>query len=563
MVMVRRSRVARAGVAGAVTGLLVAGVSVVPGGGAYAAADPGRSIAPMPVTAVPLAQAGEVVQWKSNQALLGRDGVDMADLPASLSGVAVTQVALSSSVGFAVTAAGRLVSWGADGDRLQQIPAAVAATEVAQVATQPGGYAGVVTRAGEVKVWGVQRRFETPVDVPAGLTGVKQLALTGDRALALRQDGTVVAWGRPGFLPGEPPPGLRATAIAAAGNTAFALTTEGTVVGWGSNGNGQLNLPDAVKEPGNVTAIAATGNGALATLADGSLVSWGRTGTPAGVAALDPVAIVGGDDFLATVDGDGVIHHWYAPASGGSESGLVPAELNGRALSYLALGFYGAGAAIVTKMLRGADPRIGGSAVVGQTLTATPGTFSASPEAVTGQWLADGAPIAGASGATLALTPALLGRSISYRSTATKAGQTTVSSTSAAVTVTNPSAPPVPPVPKVGSTTTVLKVQVAKKAAQATVTGKVTATKPVTGTAKVVIKKGKKAILAKSVKVPATGAVKLTVKKFGKLVIKKLTPKGKKGKKPSYRGAYVVTLSYTGNDQVKPSSGSKKFTVKR
>jgi hypothetical protein len=540
---------------GAVAGLLVAGLSMVPGSSAFAAADPGMSIAPMPVTPVSLAQAGQVVQWDSTAPLLP-DASRMADVPASLSGVAVTQVALSDSVGFAVTAAGRLVSWGDDGARLQDIPADVAATQVAQVATAVSQYAGVVTRTGEVKVWGTSRNFTTPRDVPAGLTGVTQLALSNNRALALRNDGTVVSWGVATASVGEPPPGLKATAIALTGTAALALTVDDSVVAWGYADDPVLELPSAVQEPGNVKAIAATSGGAIAILADDSVLAWGFVSTPEELAAADPIAVVGSSEYLAVVDSDGVIHHWSRSDTG--ESGYVPAALNGRAMSQLALGFYGAGLVIVTKMLRGENPQVSGSAVVGQTLSATPGTFSASPESVTSQWLENGAPIPGASGTTLTLTAAQLGNAISYKSTATKGGET-ATSTSAAVTVTSP---PAPPVSQVASKTKVGKVKVAKKAKQVDVIGKVSASKSPAGKAKVTIKKGKKTIVTKSVKISANGAVKLTVKKFNKLVAKKLKAKGKKAK-TAYRGKYVVTIAYAGNIQVKASNAKKGFKIKK
>jgi hypothetical protein len=545
-----------------VAGLLVAGLCAVPGSGAFAAADPGMSIAPMPVTPVSLAQAGEVVQWDTTEA--PAPGVSrMAEVPASLSGVAVTQVALADSVGFAVTAAGRLVSWGGNQLRLQNIPAEVAATQVTQVATAPSVYAGVVTGAGEVKIWGAKRNFTTPLNVPAGLTGVKQLALNSSRALALRNDGTVVSWGVAGVAPGEPPPGLKATAIALTETTALALTVDGTVVAWGAEPSNLFPVPAALQQPGNVKAIAAAQSGAVAILADGTAFAWGGNapapvGTPFKAATswgLDAVAVVGGANHLGLVDSEGVIHHWEDSTE---ESGLVPAAVNGRAISQLALGYYGAGLVIVTKMLRGADPQIGGAAVVGQTLTATPGTFSASPETVTSQWLANGAPIPGASGATLTLTAAQLGKAITYKSTATKGGET-ATSTSAAVTVTSPA---VPPVPQVASKTTVTKVTVAKKAKQVSVAGKVTASKSPAGKAKVTIKKGKKVIVTKTVTVSAKGAANLTVKKFATLVAKKLKAKGKKAK-TAYRGKYVVTIAYAGNAQVKASNASKGFKIKK
>lgn len=381
--------------------------------------------------------------------------------------------------------------------------------------------------------------------------------LTTSRALAVRNDGTVVAWGSPGTSPGEPPTGLKATAIVVDGHTAYALTTDGRVVAWSSGG--AKDLPDEVEDAGSVRAVAPVGvRRMLAILADGSPFAWGGS-VPPSVMVSDPVSVVGsgGGEYSAVVDGDGVIHHQHVLGSG--ESGYVPPSLHGRALAQLALGFHGGGLAIVTKMLRGADPQIGGTPNPGQTLTGIPGTFSGSPVGmtVTSRWLADGQPIPGVSGGTLPLTDALVGKKITYESTATKAGEATVVSTSAPVTVVKP-APPTPR--KVASKTKIGKVKVAKKAKKVAVAAKVTASKSPAGKAKVTIAKGKKKIVAKNVKVNAKGKVKLAVKKFNKLVAKKTKAKGKQAKR-AHLGTYKVVVKYLGNAQVKPSKAGKKFKV--
>jgi len=540
--------------AGAVAGIVAAaGLSVVPMSGASAAADPGMSVVPMPVGAVPLAQAGELAMWGPFLPDDPHEG--QTTVPASLADVAVTQVAVSDSVTLALTAAGRVVSFGANSARVERLPDAVKAAKVAQIAVDGNDYAGAVTRDGRVLTWGRKTSVGSPLDVPAGLSGVKQLAISSMNAVALKNDGSVVAWGKEPAI-NAPPSGLTATAITTSYNAVFALTTSGTVKAWGSNADGELTLPASVKQDGNVKAVAAFNNGAIALLTNDTLVSWGGTwdlDTPAWLASLDPVSITGSYDYLGVVDSDGVIHQRSTYMA--NELPL-PAELNGRPLATFEVAAASYGGAVITKMLRGDDPAISGTATVGSTLTATPGTFSASPTTVTSEWLADGTAIPGASGTTLTLTAAQLGKTITYKSTATKAGETTVSSTSAAVTVTNP--PPPPPPAPVASTTKVLSVKVAKKAASVKVTGKVTAAKPVTGKATVTIKKGKKTIVAKAVKVSVKGAVTLTVKKFGKLAIKKTKSKSKTG----YRGGYTVTISYAGNTQVKPSKASKNFKVK-
>ena len=480
-------------------------------------------------------------------------------MPPSLSGVAVTQVAVTDTFTLALTAAGRVVGWGANSARLERIPEAVNAAPVAQVAAYYG-YAGVVTRDGKVLTWGRKYASATPLDVPAGLSGVKQLALTYENAVALKNDGTVVAWGGVDAV-NAPPPDLRATAIATSQSAVYALTTDGKVTAWGTNGSGELTLPPEVRQAGNVKAIAAynrTGGGGMALLANNTIVTFGaglEPETTTWLTGLDAVSITANNRYLGVVDHDGVLHQ--QTTSGVAEELSLPAELNGRAVASFAVGpEFGDGAVLITKMLRGEDPAISGTPTVGSTLSATPGTFSASPTSVTSQWLANGQAIPGASGTTLPLTAALLGKTITYQSTATKTGETTISSTSAAVSVTNP--PPPPSATKAASTTKVLKVKVAKKAASVTVTGKVTATKPVTGKAKVTIKKGKKTIVAKTVTVTAKGTVTLKVKKFGKLAVKKTKSKKKNG----YRGSYTVTISYAGNSQVNPSNARKTFRVK-
>jgi hypothetical protein len=103
---------------------------------------------------------------------------------------------------------------------------------------------------------------------------------------------------------------------------------------------------------------------------------------------------------------------------------------------------------VVAGALAPATPTISDTTpVVGDTLTATPGTWGPAPVTLAYQWLADGDPIDGATGATLGVSAGLLGAVISVRVTGTKAEYTTASRTSLAtsvvvapVTVTGPGA---------------------------------------------------------------------------------------------------------------------------
>jgi hypothetical protein len=142
---------------------------------------------------------------------------------------------------------------------------------------------------------------------------------------------------------------------------------------------------------------------------------------------------------------------------------------------------------------------------------------------------------------------------VAYVSTAVKGGVAVSTSSSAPVAVGAALAPV-----KVGSVTKVASVKAAKKGVKVTVVGKVTASKSPTGTAVVTITKGKKKIVAKTVKVSAAGAISLTVAKFNKLALKAVKGKSKK----RYQGTYTLSIAYSGNAAVKPSSAKKTFKVK-
>jgi hypothetical protein len=82
-----------------------------------------------------------------------------------------------------------------------------------------------------------------------------------------------------------------------------------------------------------------------------------------------------------------------------------------------------------------APPTISGTPVVGQTLTASPGTWSVNGLTFAYQWQRAGADIAGATGATYQVVNADQGASITVVVTASKDGLPSASATSAAVVV--------------------------------------------------------------------------------------------------------------------------------
>ena len=231
---------------------------------------------------------GSVIGW-------GRDANGQPASPASskrafttplsidLPGPAL-QVALGESSQYALLEDGTVVSWGTNDE--------------GQLGNGPMGASGESGRYPKPSV--------TPVTV-TGLSGVIQIAAGMKHAVALRNDGTVWAWGRrsngeigDGVSSGLPAigptrvPGLDGIKqIAADGSHNLALRSDGRVMAWGSNHSGELgtgtrdktSAPVEVKGLDRIVAIAAGtgGSGAGSSGAvrdDGSVWMWG-TGTSA------------------------------------------------------------------------------------------------------------------------------------------------------------------------------------------------------------------------------------------------------------------------------------------
>lgn len=176
-------------------------------------------------------------------------------------------------------------------------------------------------------------------------------------------------------------------------------------------------------------------------------------------------------------------------------------------------------------------PAVSGTPVVGQTLSATAGTW---PAGVTTslQWLRDGSPIAGASGTSYVLLAADVGRAVSVRVTGSRAGYTDGTAVSEPVKVTD-------------RLTATVKVKVAKKVKRASFPISVTVAGgayPATGKVTITFKLKKSKVSLSATLVH--GVAKLTVKK-----------------KLKKAGTYLVTATYAG-DALHKSAMSKVIKVK-
>ncbi|WP_300680464.1 hypothetical protein [Nocardioides sp.] len=527
----------------------------------------GWSIPAMQSAAVPLAQAGELVAW-------GLSDSGQLPLPAAMRDVAIVQTVDVGGVILALTASGTVLAAGGNPAGVSRIPARVNEIGAVQLTGSDGSYAGAILKDGTVAVWGINWGGSDPLDVPAGLRDVKQLLIVGFVAFALKTDGSVVVWGAPASTTTTTaalwavPTGLRATALSGGADMVSALTADGTVVSWGFRGDYNPPpefVPPEVTESGNVTAVSRFGDGALALLKDGSVVPWGSAYRTAGGDLLPwlPPSMTGHAivafkqeyGSVMAVDEVGSLHLWRTGGFAGPQDWAdVPSDaLAGKHIAQFDVGMSNA-MVIVTKMLSAVPPSVTGAVVAGRTVTGVPGTFSASPTSVSSQWYVNGV-ASGNTSPTLNLT-GLQGKTIAYVSTAEKAGETTVTSTSTPVTVAPAPKPPV--VAKVAASIKVTSLKVAKKGAKVSIAGKVVAAKAPTGAVTLTVSKGPKRVVTTTLRVPASGALSVTIAKFSKLALKAVKGKSKK----RYRGTYALVIAYGGNSLVKPASARATFRVK-
>jgi hypothetical protein len=163
---------------------------------------------------------------------------------------------------------------------------------------------------GSVVAWGLNYAGQT--NVPASVTRALAIAANGSYSLALIDDGSVVGWGDGTY--GETNIPLSAihdvVAIAAGGFHGLALRADGSVVGWGGNVCGQINIPAAATD---VVAIAAGRLHSLALKSDGTVVAWGfgdYGATDIPPTATNVVAIAAGDHHNLALKADGSVVTW-------------------------------------------------------------------------------------------------------------------------------------------------------------------------------------------------------------------------------------------------------------
>jgi hypothetical protein len=187
--------------------------------------------------------------------------------------------------------------------------------------------ASSATAGSEVIAWGAGTTIN-PSDgydfgqsiVPANLTNAVEVAGGQWDSLALKADGTLVAWGDNSFGETDVPAGNNYVAIACGAAHNLALQSNGLVVAFGQDFFGQTDVPAGLS---NVVAIACGFYHSVALQADGTVVAWGadtsimpvgdnpnygQTIVPAGLSNV--VAIAAGGYHTFALRANGTLVEW-------------------------------------------------------------------------------------------------------------------------------------------------------------------------------------------------------------------------------------------------------------
>lgn len=252
----------------------------------------------------------------------------------------LTLTALGSPGSAQAAPAKRVVAWGCGADAnwgqcdvprgLSGAVTAVAAGRVQSLALKADG---------TVVAWGCRSNDSGQCNVPEGLANVTAIAAGDYDSMALKSDGTVVMWGcgnSHDFGECDVPNGLsHVSAIAAGVYHTVAVKNDGTVVTWGcgtgSDNRGQCDVPNGLSD---VIAVAAGKWHTLALKGDGTVVAWGCVGADTGQCTTDSLSGVtaiaaGYAHNLALKDDGTVVASGCGLGSGGYGMCDVPDGLAG------------------------------------------------------------------------------------------------------------------------------------------------------------------------------------------------------------------------------------------
>jgi hypothetical protein len=194
---------------------------------------------------------------------------------------------------------------------------------VSNATAQVYGTPRLFTTGRKVVAWGDNGFGESAV--PAGLSGVVDAGGGNGYSMALKNDGTVLAWGT--GAGNSPPPLTNVAAIAAGRYHGLALLSDSTVVAWGTWEDGPAVVPPGFS---NIVAISAGDTHDLLLKSDGTVTAIGydtvgQANVPAGLSNV--VDIMAGYTFSVALLANGSVVAFGLVAGSPWQPVNVPADL--------------------------------------------------------------------------------------------------------------------------------------------------------------------------------------------------------------------------------------------
>lgn len=158
--------------------------------------------------------------------------------------------------------------------------------------------------------WGAD--YKGQINIPGGLSNMVAVAGAYDHSLALRNNGTALAWGdNTPYNQTNIPPAINNNILAIAGGQYYnvALRNGGTVAAWGGN-LGETNVPGGLS---NVVMISGGTYDSFALQSSGIITAWGEnffgvTNPPVGLSNV--VEVAGGSYHAVAIKNDGTLVAW-------------------------------------------------------------------------------------------------------------------------------------------------------------------------------------------------------------------------------------------------------------
>ncbi len=242
-----------------------------------------------------------------------------------------------------VARAGSIISWGSPDDGLQNIP--IEAEGADFVAAAAGNAHSLALKSdGTVVAWGSNAFGQT--DVPDS-NDIVAIAAGDHFSIALREGGSLLAWGIEdgsandhGEVTGLPG-GNDFIAIAAGRYHGLALKNDGSIVGWGWNNYNQTATQTgndfAALAGGGYHSVGIRSDDVAGTISTWGTTFWGLTSTPTG---SDFIAAAAGHAHSLALRADGTLAAWGVQDGSGSDFGQVTDTPEGNGYVAITAGNY-------------------------------------------------------------------------------------------------------------------------------------------------------------------------------------------------------------------------------